>query len=433
MFLAIQVATDLGYNKSGPRLVAALQDPEASIEDLTRLMNHCLHWIRLCCAQTAITPTWPDHILHLQEMNEDAERCVEALQTASMLKLIPTDTLLAYNCVSSTAKSLASTREAFQQWRDLGQLGDIILAHKAFHDAEEEALHGSLDQVSGELAPDVSHGITQQAELERHVNHINVAGTALFFAVMHGAHATSNQKGIRLDQAVEVSENIIKQLTLHDEDDENRPPHRKFLEIYGHDRTDQLEKALSTFINMADTLTISGVPYINISRNTVAYLLQICKDLVEGNAARLKGWGGLHERIDIQMILFVETARRLEGMSYTAGTREALNRGCVLTAGAKLIRSLHRIMQDFKKSLMERQRRSASAGTAATASSHSKQDSTPPMFTPESETLAPVSTTDSSWDSIIGDDLFVDWDNWPQFDAMDFSDLFGEGFNWSQL
>lgn len=402
-------------------------------------MYHCLHWIRLCCAQTAITPTWPDHIIHLQEMNEDAERCLEALQTAAMLNLIPASVLLAYNIVSSSAKSLASTREAFQRWRDLGQLGDIILTHKAFNDAEEEALNGALHQLNGTISPDTTHAILQQAEFERHMNQINVAGATLFFAVMHGAHAASNQKGIRLDQAIEVSENIIAQLTLHDETDPHRPAPRRFLETHGRDRADQLEKALSAFVTMSDTLSLAGVPYLNPSRNAVAALLAVCKDIVESNAARLKGWNGLHERVDVQMILFVETARRLEGMSAGAGSREALARGCVLTAGAKLIRSLHRILQDFKKTLAARQRRGV-----AGAGSSSKASGTPPTVTPESEGLAPLGpartgsssatgTTESSWESIITDDLFVDWDNWPQFDAMDFSDLFGDDFDWTQL
>ena len=406
-------------------------------EELERLMNHCIHWIRICCAQTAITPIFPDHVIHLQAMNEDAEKCLEALQTAAMLNLMPADTLLAYHSISSSAKALASTREAFQSWRDLSKLGDIIDTHKAFNAAEEEALHGALAQLPGTtLTPETTHAILQQAEYDRHQNHITVGGNTLFFAVMHGAHAaTSNQKGIRLDQAIEVSENIIQQLTLYDENDPNRPSARRFLETYGHDRADQLEKALSTFINMPDTLALNGIPYLNTSRNTVASLLAICKDIVESNAARLKGWNGLHERIDIQMILFVETARRLENMSHTAGTREALNRGCVLTAGAKLIRSLHRILQDFKKSLIERQRRSASAAAASSASASSKQsDSTsPPDVTPESDTLAPAPSTDSGWESVMTDDLFVDWDNWPQFDAMDFSDLFGDEFDWTQL
>ena len=44
-------------------------------------------------------------------------------------------------------------------------------------------------------------------------------------------------------------------------------------------------------------------------------LLLTCKNLVEGNAARLKGWGGLHDNVDMQLILFQECSRRLDAMT----------------------------------------------------------------------------------------------------------------------
>jgi len=343
---------------------------------------------------------------------------------------------LTYSIVDCSAKALAETRELFQHWRDLKHLGDVVQSFRAYCSADEETLQTAVEQHFGPITAARSNAILQHAALERHINDVSVCGAALFFAVMHGAHAASHQSGIRLDQAIEVSEHIIKQLTLHDENDPNRPSHRRFLETYGRDRADQLEKELGNFINMADSLVLNGIPYVNSTRNTIANLLAGCKDIVESNAARLKGWGGLHERVDIQMILFVETARRLENMSHTAGTRDALNKGCILTAGAKLIRSLHRILQDFKKTMVEKQRRSASS-----MSSGSKQNPTPPVVTPEGDTLAPAPTntaTESGWESTLTDDLFIDWEQWPQFDSMDFSDLFGSDFmstdfNWNQL
>jgi hypothetical protein len=123
------------------------------------------------------------------------------------------------------------------------------------------------------------------------------------------------------------------------------------------------------------------------------------------------------------MILFNECARRLESMSATAGTDEAMAKGCILTAAARLIRSLHRIMQGFTRSVTISQR------AARTTSESTRSD-----FTPDSETLALGHTTTSSstgsgLESLLSDDLFSDWDNWPQFNAFDFTDLFPEAFN----
>ena len=122
------------------------------------------------------------------------------------------------------------------------------------------------------------------------------------------------------------------------------------------------------------------------------------------------------------MILFHECARRMEAMSATAGTDEAMAKGCILTAAAKLIRSLHRILQDFNRAAMQNQRRSTSESTKAD-------------LTPDTETgrlvldNAVSNNTSSGWDSLATDDLFTDWENWPQFNAFDFTDLFPEVFN----
>lgn len=108
---------------------------------------------------------------------------------------------------------------------------------------------------------------------------------------MYGAYAASNPAVVQPNQAIEVSEHIITQLTSHTHDDPKRPSHRKFLEEYGTDRMDQLEAVLTNFITAADTLTIDGIPYIGSTRTMVAFILFTCKDIVEGNAAKLKGWG----------------------------------------------------------------------------------------------------------------------------------------------
>ena len=130
--------------------------------------------------------------------------------------------------------------------------------------------------------------------------------------------------------------------------------------------------------------------------------------------------GGLSDRIDVEMILFHESARRLEAMSASAGTEDAMSKGCILTASAKLIRSLHRILQGFKRAVAASQRRGTSEST--------KQD-----LTPDEDALALDNTasnsTASGWDGLISDDLFTDWDNWPQFNAFDFTDLFPDVFN----
>lgn len=79
-------------------------------------------------------------------------------------------------------------------------------------------------------------------------------------------------------------------------------------------------------------------------------------------------------------------------------------------------------MQGFTRAVATKQRASRST-TEST-----KQDLTPDVDTlPLDNTVS--NSTESGMDSFHPDDLFSDWDNWPQFNAFDFTDLFPEVFN----
>lgn len=86
-----------------------------------------------------------------------------------------------------------------------------------------------------------------------------------------------------------------------------------------------------------------------MSCQNVAMVLYICKKLIENNAAKLKGWGDVDDSIDLQMVLFTESARASEAMRYGAGTDEATAQGCVLTATAKMLRSLRGIWEGSRR------------------------------------------------------------------------------------
>lgn len=109
-------------------------------------------------------------------------------------------------------------------------------------------------------------------------------------------------------------------------------------------------------------------------------------------------------------------------MSASAGTDDAMAKGCILTASARLIRNLHRILQGFSRSVAISQR------GAKSASESTKADFTPDTDAPALENIN-SNESGSGMDSLLSDDLFSDWDNWPQFNAFDFTDLFPEVFS----
>jgi len=108
---------------------------------------------------------------------------------------------------------------------------------------------------------------------------------------MAGAHAASTATTLQADQAMNVSNDIIVQLLSHTSSDPSRPSCRKFMETHGHTRIDGLELDLANFVSNADTLTLEGVPFMEPCHGCTMRILATAKDIVEQQAARLKGWG----------------------------------------------------------------------------------------------------------------------------------------------
>ena len=282
--LARQVATELGYSSAGSRLTEALHTFGTEDDDLLPLMYECLHWIKLSMAGISL-----ESLFRLQPMDETTFECLEALNNASLLGRMPVEVLLPYTTTACWIHMLMTYKDLSENWKNLEHLGQTIKTHKAWCDRERDVLEASL--ASTEYPADKVNAISHLVEGELHLAHVQVAGSAMFFAVMFGAYAASNQKILQPSQALEVSDHIITQLLAHKESDPNRPSHRKFLEEYGHDRQDKLEAVLTNFINAADSLTLNDVPYVGPTRTMVSFILFTCKDIVEGEAARLKGWG----------------------------------------------------------------------------------------------------------------------------------------------
>lgn len=282
--LAKQVAAELGYSSAGTRLTEALQSFGAQDKELLPLMHECLHWIRLSMAGISL-----ESVFRMEPFNETTFQCLEALNNASLLGRMPIDVLLPYTITACWLHMLMTYKDLSENWKDLKHLGETIRSHKAWCDRESDVLVASL--ASLQCPKNKRDAISYLVEGELHLAHVSVAGAAMFFAVMFGAYAGSNQKAVQNHQAVEVSNHIIKTLLAHDEDDPGRSSHRKFLEEHGHDRMDKLEAVLSNFITAVDTLILNGVSYVPSTRSVVSFVLFTCKDIVEGQAARLKGWG----------------------------------------------------------------------------------------------------------------------------------------------
>ncbi|KAK5164924.1 uncharacterized protein LTR77_009589 [Saxophila tyrrhenica] len=445
--LAKQVCVELGYDTAAARLTEALHRFGTDDEVLRKPMFQCLHWIRLSIAHETISNSLMQRAFEFQHADASAQEAVEALVLAMVLGRMPVELILPHSTNYGQMQVLHMLTELSDSWRDLRRLGQIINAHEAFINQEQAAIQNALE--AQYCSPEMGYAVMHLAAADLRLQHNvrlsmplmrylltselmmqGVKGCALFFAVMNGAHSASHHLPIQADQAMGVSNDIIHQLTAHTEDDPDRPCHRKFLEQYGRTRIDELELDLANFVTAADTLTLNGIPFVAPLHQWTTRMLYTCKDITEQQAARLKGWGGLHDRIDIQTILFLQLARSLEAMSATAGTAAAMSQGCILTATAKLIKSLHGILMGFKMTVTMMQKRSPGAGTGVGFSgSRSGKTSVVPATTTSVEVVGGTGASAEKGAESVSEDLFAHWENWPQFDPADFSDLFGDVFD----
>lgn len=160
-----------------------------------------------------------------------------------------------------------------------------------------------------------------------------------------------------------------------------------------------------------------------MSCQNVAMVLYICKKLIENNAAKLKGWGDVDDSIDLQMVLFTESARASEAMRYGAGTDEATAQGCVLTATAKMLRSLRGNLGGFKETAGEMRSRADVSHAVRAGEAEAPQQATAGAEGLDAEAAVDAGLQD--WE-MMQDNPFAHWEKWPQFNPMDFSGLFGE-------
>ena len=108
----------------------------------------------------------------------------------------------------------------------------------------------------------------------------------------------------------------------------------------------------------------------------------------------------------MQVVLFQEAARRLEGMEPDGGSADAIARGSVGTASAKLIRHLHRIMWRWKnRYAMGAQQHSSTLSTST--------DDVGILNDLETPSNVPSYSSQFNMDDPFTDHFLMDWSNWP--------------------
>lgn len=419
--------------------------------DLQQVLMNTLQWCNISMLEADQETSFrsPPHSIY---PSPSIEFALETLKLALDRGYMPNKAYFLFHRLSSSAQLMQQNTAAAKNWKRIDKLADIIIDHEARCAEEREevatALQTLFSSPSDQNNSSNHHAQQQQAfaisqlcETEIHARHTDIVGSCMFYAIMSSAQQQQQQDDA-LDpaEALRIGDHIITRLREYGSADPNRPPATLFLEKFGKGRMEELERTLTNFItSCAPDNRLDGVPFVGPTRRVASEILFRCKNVVENNAVRLKGWGGLHDRVDTQLVLLLECARRLEGMEVGAEEGErAVAWGSLCAASARLMRSLHRIVSGWRRSLVEGQRQKMARPTPAAATETTSSAFNAAVKVGDEGNGGGVSGDGSAleaeaivgFDDFLEGDLFADWSNWPQMEGVDFTTVFNDEFSW---
>lgn len=347
------------------------------------------------------------------------EEALAALQEAIDRDLSPPELIGPAQILRYHFDDLLAVRDLTIDWRDTTGLSRHITAHtqrreQSKKEFELRLMHYFYDQGRFEAAL----ALGQVVNMEFNYGRTAVVGLSVFYTVLSGVSFVGIDEE-RRNPVQRLSRSYTDRLNKEMNED-SWTGIRAFIDTYADVHIDKVEQRLTDFINLASDVTLNGVPFIGHTRRISLAILLASKEMVENNATRLKRDGGLHPRADVQLILLQEAARRLEGMEAGDDKVEAIAKGSIVAASAKLIRGLHRIMWQWK---------TKSPGVSRPNDNFKQPAHAESLY----ETAMPSSTeafqglTDT--ENLFLDGMLAEWTNWPQFDPMDVSSLFGHGYD----
>lgn len=364
----------------------------------------------------------------LDESERELKQAYQTVETAISRGLAKPESVFIFHVVRYHTDYILAMRYLAAEWDNLRKLCTLVREYQDLCDSRQKSFDRDLTNFFyNKGRTEEGLALAQLASMELHQGQTNILGIAMFFAIVSRAQKFSTRTSRPTsDQKVQLNKYYTD--ALHQEvviPPEGKSDVRMFLEQYGDAHMDGLERRLTDFINAATEVRLQGINFVGPTRHTASNVLMACREIVENNAVRIKLDGALHHRVDMQLILFQEAARRLESMEANGGTAEAVARGSIFTASAKLIRNLHRIVSQWKRNYISKQQQSAQnkgqPGPQDMLESAAPDDMLP-LFS---------GLLDSN-DNLFMDE-FLDWNNWPRLDVADFSGVFPFDFDASEL
>ena len=348
------------------------------------------------------------------QLENDLEQALQSVAEAVNSGFVSTEPFFLFHCLRNRADDLFSIRSLTKHWKDLPKLASIVNEHAVLREQRKKYFVQGLSQLF------YSHGRTEEAlalsqlsDMELNQGRTNVIGLALFFAIVSGGKTSGKSKDGH-NRMVHLSKYYTEALNREISNTDGSDV-LDFLSQFGDAHIEGLERRLTDFINAASDVQLNDISFVGPPRHTTSNILLACKEIAENNAVRIRLDGELHCRVDMQLILFQEAARKLEAMEADGTTQEAVASGSIFAASAKLIRSLHRIMSQWKRNYISKQQVPQDL-----QSLESSDRNTPASYN------TPLPTYPSVFDTsaLSAEHFFNDWENWPQLDATELSGMF---------
>lgn len=416
--LAKNMARRLSFDTAAERLeLQLLRQGDVNTQIVKDLSLKALQWCQWVLLESIIDGYVMKTNAEQRGPLPEARKILSVVKKAVERVPLRPNVLHMYHHLSSAIVEMQAAVAAKQHWLDLAALARLIGSHEQKCEAHKEYIKHLLEHCDRTDNPSVDVEIQAVKRLritDLNASHIRIAGLSMFYGLMSGLRPQQQQtnpqtsRDITPDEAVQVSSEIITNLKTKHSTLGDPASIAYFISKYGDPRFAKQEQALRDFVTSADTLRLAGIPYMPPSIPMVSMLLQTCREIVENNSTRLKGWGGMHPNVDVHVLLLQDVAKRLDGMDAAGGGADAVSRGCVYAAGAKLIRSLCSIVAGWRKTLIEREVKDAAAKGA------------------EATMLPRIEDVETS----SSGDLFDDWNEWPQAEDLDFSELLADGMEW---
>lgn len=413
--LAKRTAQKLGFDNAAERLERLLRRA-VGIDSITVqiLVLEALQWCRWLMLESIVDGYMMKSNMEQQGILPEAKKLLATVRKAVELFPMPPAVLLMYHHLSSASIEMQAAAATKQHWLELTALAKLIETHgQKCQDYTDylDRLLATCDRTNNTRADEEIKAIRRIRLTDLNASHVRISGLSMFYALMSGLRPPGTElksREITPDEAMQVSSEVISNLKFKHDSLSDPTSVTSFITKHGDPRFARLEQVLKDFVSTADTLSLGGIPYTPPSVPTVSLLLQTCREIVENNSTRLKGWGGMHPNVDVHIILLQDVAKRLDGMDGLGRGPAAIAKGSIYAAGAKLVRSLCGIVSEWRKKIIEQELKDAT-------------------------TVGAEASMPADFDGVGGflsGDLLDDWSEWPQAEDLDFSELLADGLEW---